>query len=204
MEGNVVSSSSMSIQTRESQKLNCDPWSDELYSNISYTKPWYRAEIKKISSEISKLEANLEEGKELFSTANLNDVLSKLMHKLPKDKQASLEGLDNRGKLHEDGEVDIKRLERFTGLSVHHVSLTDEQEKAGVCIRRHQVHGICRGIKFETSFLVEENTDQDDRHDNSRGTKTKRIILCQDLKVTLPCQILIQYGCYDLAITIAK
>jgi hypothetical protein len=172
MEGNVVSSSSTAFQTSDKHKLNCDRWNDDLCSNITYTKPWYRAEIRKLEAEISKLEANLKEDKQSFSTVHLNDILAKLINKLSKDKQASLEGLDIKGKLNVDGELDTKRLERFTGLCIHDISLTVEQEEGDICIRKHHVHGSCRGIEFEITFLVEENTNQDDRHDTLPGIKT--------------------------------
>lgn len=170
MEGNVVSSSTpATFKTSDKHKLNCDRWSDDLCSNITYTKPWYRAEIKKLRAEVSKLDETLKEDKQSFSTVHYNDILPKLIKKVSKEKRASFEGLDIKGKLNGDGEVDIKRLEKFTGLYVHGISLEVEEEKGKVCVRRHHVHGSCRGIEFETTFLVEENILQDDRHDTASG-----------------------------------
>ena len=163
MEGNVVSSGLTAFQTNDKYKVNCRRWNDDLRSNITYTKPWYRAEIKKLKGEISKLEANLKEDKQTFSTVGFNDILSKLIDKLSKDKQASLEGLDIKGKLNEDGDIDIKRLERFTGLCIHDISLTLQEGKKDSCVyRKHHVHGSCRNVEFETAFLVEENTNEND------------------------------------------
>ena len=169
MEANVVSSSSTAFHTSDKHKLNCDRWNDDVCSNITYTKPWYRSEIRKLKAEISKLEANLKEDKQSFSTVHLNDILAKLINKLSKDKHASLQGLDIKGKLNEDGEIDIKRLEKFTGLCIYDISLSVEQEKGNVCVRKHRVHGSCRYIEFEITFLVEESTSQDDKHDTLPG-----------------------------------
>ncbi|XP_028393250.1 centromere protein P-like [Dendronephthya gigantea] len=168
MEGNVVSSSTpATFSTSDKHKLYCDRWSDDLCSNITYTKPWYRAEIKKLRAEVSKLDEALKEDKQSFSTLHLNDILAKLVRKVSKEKRASFEELDIKGKLNGDGEIDIKRLEKFTGLYVHDISLEVEEEKGDVCVRRHSVHGSCRGIEFETTFLVKENIVQDDRRDAS-------------------------------------
>jgi predicted RNase H-like nuclease (RuvC/YqgF family) len=173
MEGRAVSSSATASQM--SDKHNCRRWNDDPCSNITYTKSWYREEIKKLKGEISKLEENLKEDKETFSTVNLNASLGKLMNKLSKDKQAPLEGLDIKGKLNEDGEIDIKRLERFTGFCIHDVSLTVEQGKGDLCVRKHHIQGSCRNIQFETTFLVEENTNEDE--DVLPGIKTYRRLL---------------------------
>ena len=169
MESNIVSSSSTAFPTNDRQKLKCERWSDDLCSNITYTKPWYRAEIYKLRAEISKFEENLKEDKQSFSTVHLDNILVKLVDKLSKDKQGLLDGLDVKGKLNEDGEIDIKRLERFTGLCIHDISVKIQEEKGNTCVRKHNVHGSCRGIEFETTFLVKENSNQDDRHGSLQG-----------------------------------
>ena len=169
MEGNAVSSSSTEFTPKS--KDNCDRWNDDLCSNINYTKPWYRSEIRKLKTEVSQLEANLNEDKQSFSTVHLDDILGKLINKLSRDKQASLEGLDVRGRLNEDGQIDIKRLERFTALCIHDTSLKVEEEKEDVCVTKHYIHGSCRGIVFEVNFLVEESTKQDDKDEAIQGIK---------------------------------
>ena len=169
MASNVVSSSSTSFQTSDRQKLNCAKWNDDLCSNITYTKPWYREEIYKLKAEISKLEENLKEDKQSFSTVHLDNILVKLISKLSKEKQESLDGIDVEGKLNEDGVIDIKRLERFTGLYIHDICLKIEEQQGDRCVSKHHLRGSCRGIDFETTFLVEDNFVQDARHDALQG-----------------------------------
>ena len=183
MEGNLVSSSSTAIESNDQHKLNREKWKDDLCSNIYYTKPWYRVEISKLEAEIFKLESSVQQDKESFSTDHFEDILPKLINKLSKDKQASLEGLDVKRKLNEDGEIDIKRLEKFTGLNISNLSLKIEEEKGEVSVRRHRVEGNCRGVEFQTTFLVKESILQDEIRCVLPGKFVLRCLIQTDLLI---------------------
>ncbi|XP_046845982.1 centromere protein P-like isoform X1 [Xenia sp. Carnegie-2017] len=170
MEDEFVSSSLSTTHLRVKTKLKRDRWDDYLCSNFNRTESWYRAEIDKLRSEISDLEAELNEDKQSFSTVHLLQTLDKLTENLPHDKKALLDGKDIHGKLHDDGHIDIERLEKFTGLYIHDIIIQVEKDDGVKCIRKHQIQGACRGIEFQMKFSVEEVTQQDSQSQSASKT----------------------------------
>ena len=168
MEDEFVSSSLSTTHLRVKTKLKRDRWDDYLCSNFNRTESWYRAEIDKLRSEISELEAELNEDKQSFSTVHLLQTLDKLTENLPHDKKALLDGKDIHGKLHDDGHIDIERLERFTGLYIHDIIIQVEKDDGLKCVRKHQIQGACRGIEFQMKFSVEEVTQQDSQSQSGK------------------------------------
>ena len=154
MDGHVSSSST--LETVLKNELDSRTWSDDLYSNVRHTKSWYCEEIKKSKAEISTLTENVKEDRQTFQIT-CNDILKKLMSKLPDHKRSLLEDLDVKGKHNGDEIIDVSLLEQFTGFRIDDISVTDEQQKNETILRKHNLRGSCYDVEFQTTFLVEED-----------------------------------------------
>ena len=198
MDGHVSSSST--FQTIRKHKLDSTTWNDDLYSNIPHTKSWLNEQIKKLKMEIPILTENVKENEQAFRTVS-NEVVQKLISKLPEEKRDLLVGLDVNGKHCGGGDIRIDLLEQFTGFSFDAIWLKAEKQsqRDDITLRKHHLRGTCHDIQFEITFSVEESGLEADKNGEHRTTGKLKIIKTTQafVQIIIPSRVQLKINLHE-------